>query len=300
MGALVDQDSLRRFLFEQLAVHGKLAHLDATWKAVLERHEYPPVVRGVLGEAMVATVLLASTLKFDGVLTLQLQGDGPLHLLVIQCSSQMTLRGLARWQADVEQGSLASMVGEGKLTITIESGSDGHRYQGVVPLTGDRLADCIQAYFEQSEQLQTRLWLSATEHRAAGMLLQRSAESATGFDDDPDELEAWNRVCILADTLTDEELQGLDDEEILYRLFHEEEVRMFESSPLSFRCTCSQERVESMLKSMGADEVRSIIEERGAIDVRCEFCNKAYEFDAVDAERILYDGSDAGSSDRIH
>ncbi len=298
MGALADQDSLRRFIFEKYAVHGKLAHLDATWLAILERYDYPPVIRAVLGEAMVATVLLASTLKFDGVLTLQLQGDGPLNLLVIQCSSKLSLRGLARWQSEVTEGSLASMAGEGKLTITIESGSEGHRYQGVVPLTGDTLADCIQAYFEQSEQLQTRLWLSATNSRVAGMLLQRGADS--GIDDDPEEREAWNRVCILAETLSDEELLSLSDEVILHRLFHQEEVRMFESAPLSFRCTCSQERVESMLKSMGGDEVRGIIEERGAIDVRCEFCNKAYEFDAVDAEKILLKGSDAGSSGSIH
>ena len=298
MSALADQDSLRRFLFEKYDVHGKLAHLDATWQAILERHEYPPVIQVLLGEAMVATVLLASTLKFDGVLTLQLQGDGPLNLLVIQCSSQLTLRGLARWQSEVTEGSLASMAGKGKLTITIESGSEGQRYQGVVPLTGDSLTDCIQAYFEQSEQLQTRLWLSATQSRVAGMLLQRGADS--GIDDDPEEPDAWNRVCILADTLSGEELLGLSDKEILHRLFHEEDVRMFESAPLSFRCSCSQVRVESMLESMGADEVHGIIEKRGAIDVRCEFCNKAYEFDAVDTERILLKGSGAGSSDSIH
>jgi molecular chaperone Hsp33 len=141
----------------------------------------------------------------------------------------LTLRGLARWQSEVAEGSLASMAGEGKLTITIESGSGGHRYQGVVPLTGDSLAECIQAYFEQSEQLQTRLWLSATQNGVAGMLLQRGADS--GLDDDPEEREAWNRVCILADTLSDEELLSLSDEDILHRLFHEEDVRMFESAP---------------------------------------------------------------------
>ena len=298
MGVLADQDCLRRFLFDKYAVHGKLAHLDATWQAILERHDYPPVVQAVLGEAMVATVLLASTLKFDGILTLQLQGNGPLNLLVIQCSSKLTLRGLARWQSDVTEGSLASMAGEGKLTIIIESGSEGHRYQGVVPLTGENLAECIQAYFEQSEQLQTRLWLSATQTRVAGMLLQRGADS--GIDDDPEELEAWNRVCTLAGTLSDQELLSLSDEHILHRLFNEEDVRIFESTPLSFRCTCSQVRVESMLKSMGAKEVRGIIEERGAIEVNCEFCNKAYEFDSVDAERILLEGSGTGSSDSIH
>ena len=152
------RDILRPFLFEHFGVRGELVHLDASWRAVLARHEYPPVVRTALGEAMVASVLLASTLKFDGVLTLQIQGGGPLRLLVTQCTSERRLRGLARWGGEVPEGTLAEMTGEGRLSITVERRSENQRYQGIVPLRGSSIAECLQAYLRDSDQLPTRLF----------------------------------------------------------------------------------------------------------------------------------------------
>ena len=234
----------------------------------------------MLGEALAAVALLAATIKFDGSLILQVQGDGPLSLVVAQASGQRTLRGLAQWRAEVPAGGLAEKFGSGRIVITIDPGEGKERYQGVVGLTGERLADALATYFELSEQLPTRLWLAADARAAAGILLQ----SLPGEERDPD---AWNRAVMLADTLQSEELVSLEAEQVLHRLYHEEDVRLFEREPVSFRCSCSRERVENMLRTLGVDEARDIVREQGAIDVHCEFCNAHYHFDAVDVEHLF-------------
>lgn len=275
-----ERDTLHRFIIERTNVRGEWVHLDATWQAVLERSDYPPEVRVVLGEALAAVALLAATIKFDGSLILQLQGDGPLSLVVAQASGKRTLRGLAQWRAEVPAGSLVEKFGSGRIVITIDPGEGMDRYQGVVGLAGERLADALATYFEMSEQLPTRLWLAADGQAAAGLLLQ----SLPGEQRDPD---AWNRAVMLADTLRGEELMGLEAEQVLHRLYHEEDVRLFEREPVSFRCSCSRERVENMLRTLGVDEARDIVKEQGAIDVHCEFCNAHYHFDAVDVEHLF-------------
>jgi molecular chaperone Hsp33 len=296
-----DRDCLHRFLFERYPIRGHIVHLDASWRALLEHREYPSVVRDTLGEAVAASVLLAATLKFDGTLSLQLQGQGPMHLMLAQCSSQLGVRAVARFREATEYESeagrdLATLSGKGNLTVTLENDDLSQRYQGVVPLAGARLADCLREYFESSEQLPTRLWLYATEKGASGLLLQRlSADSvkerpAGGGAVATDESEiddAWRRVQLLGDTLRPEELQALSDKEILRRLFAEDDVRLFESTPVFFRCRCTRERVIGMLRALGAEEVRSILDERGDVEVRCDFCNRAYRFDRVDVEHAF-------------
>ena len=283
-----DRDCLHRFLFEHYPIRGHIVHLDASWRAQLEHREYPALIRDTLGEAVAASVLLAATLKFDGTLSLQLKGQGPMHLLLAQCSNQLGVRAVARYRDDVERRDLA-MSGEGNLTVTLENDDLSQRYQGVVPLTGERLSDCLRDYFENSEQLPTRLWLHATDSGASGLLLQRlsadardrrGAEASAADVDD-----AWNRVQLLGDTLRPEEIQTLSDRDILRRLFAEDDVRLFEPAPVFFRCRCSRERVTSMLRALGADEVRSILNEQGKVEVRCDFCNRAYLFDPVDVEK---------------
>ncbi|NNF52516.1 MAG: Hsp33 family molecular chaperone HslO [Gammaproteobacteria bacterium] len=281
---MANRDSIHRFLFENFPVRGEIVHLDATWQAVLERFDYPPHIRTVLGELMAATALLASTLKFSGMLTVQLQGKGPLHLLVVQCSNRMALRGLARWNGDVPVGTLSAMTGDGRLAITVESPEEGHRYQGIVPLEGETIADCLQNYFRDSVQLPTRLWTATGAQGASGMLLQRLPQQPGQSNVESDD---WNRVQILADTITADELQNLADEVILRRLFNEDDIRLFESAPVSFRCGCSRERVERMLRGLGREEVESILEDEGKVEVRCEFCNKAEDFDRVDAIQLF-------------
>ncbi|MBT8143264.1 MAG: Hsp33 family molecular chaperone HslO [Gammaproteobacteria bacterium] len=291
---MTDADSIQRFVFNAYPVRGQIVHLDRTWGAVLERHDYPDAVRGVLGQALAATVLMASTLKFDGRMTLQLQGDGPLRLLVVQCTHDMRVRGLARWDDNVPNGTFREQVGDGRLVITIETDNRRQPYQGVVPLTGETLSECLTAYFETSEQLSTRIWVAADATRCAGLLLQRLPEEA---DEDPD---AWQRIQLLAATVSQsDELIELSHRELLRRLFHEDDLRLHEAAEVQFECSCSSGRVESVLLSLGEDELQSILDEEGEIGVVCEFCNKSRRFDSVDVARLL-SGAAPNDSPTIH
>ncbi len=293
---MADGDLLHRFLFEQWPVRGHYVRLDASWRAVLEHHAYPPQLESALGEAMVASVLIAGTLKFEGQLSLQFQGPGPMHLMLAQCTHRHAIRGVARYREQLpETSSLAELTGGGQLAVTIENEERSNRYQGIVPLDQPDLAACLEGYFERSEQLPSRLLLAATGDRAAGLLLQRVAVGATAAGvADAEALaaaeDAWRRIGLLADTLTTDELLNQPCMTILRRLFHEEDVRLFEGAPVYFRCTCSRERVSGILRSLGEDEVQDIVRERGDVEVRCEFCNRAYTFDAVDAARLFAPG----------
>lgn len=303
-----DRDCLHRFLFEHYPIRGHLVHLDASWRALLERREYPEAIRDTLGEAVAASVLLAATLKFDGTLSLQLQGRGPMHLMLAQCSSELGVRAVARYRESVDERDLAVLSGEGNLSVTLENEDLSQRYQGVVPLSGARLAECLQGYFENSEQLPTRLWLHASQNGVSGMLLQRlpadsleqrEGASVAAIRPNAAEIEdAWHRVQLLGDTLKPEELEALSDKTILKRLFAEDDLRLFEPAPVFFRCRCSRERVVTMLRALGAEEIRSLIAERGRVEVHCDFCNRAYEFDAVDAEHLLSTSASEGSDAR--
>jgi len=280
MTTVSDTDCLRRFVFENTDVRGELVWLDASWRAVLERQSYPDVVRDLLGQAMAAAVLLSATIKFDGYLQLQLQGDGPLSLLLIEATAARTVRGLARWSGDVDELDFRALTGEARLMLTIDPGKGGERYQGVVAVEGGSLAVTLEDYFTQSEQLKTRLWLAANAERAGGMLLQQLPGESHNAED-------WNRDVMLGETLTDDELLGLSAQDLLHRLYHEEDLRLFESETVSFRCSCSSERIETMLRGLGYDEVRNILEEQGEVSVSCEFCCQAYAYDAVDVERLF-------------
>jgi molecular chaperone Hsp33 len=301
-----DRDCLHRFVFEHYPIRGHLVHLDAAWRALIEHREYPNAIRGALGEAVAASLLLAATIKFDGVLSLQLRGDGFVHLMLAQCTSGLGVRGLARYQEPAggqgegePQTGINDLIGAGNLTVTLETDDGAQRYQGIVPISGARLADSLQIYFENSEQLPTRLWLYADGHGASGMLLQRLPGGAARADAAAVD-DAWRRVQLIGDTLTSEELRTLTDAQILHRLFNEDDLRLFEPSPVYFRCRCSRERVAGMLQGLGEDETRAILAERGEVEVRCDFCNRAYVFDAVDVERIFNPGASSHGGTTIH
>jgi molecular chaperone Hsp33 len=276
-----ETDSLHRFVFERSRVRGVLARLDSTWQAVLERHEYPAAVKQPLGEALTSVLLLTSTLKLEGSLILQARGQGPLHTLVAQATDQHQVRGLARWHGEVASGDLQTLFGSGQLVITIDA-KQHKRYQGIVPLQGATVGAALEAYFAASEQLPSRFWLAVDETRAAGMMLQR----LPGDSNDPDD---WNRASILADTVRPSELLHQPAQELMHRLFHEEDLRLFEPEPIAFRCQCSRARIADNLRALGRDEIDAIIDEQGQVEVTCEFCNRAYRFDAVDA-RSLFTG----------
>ncbi len=285
-------------MFEGYPIRGHLVHLDAAWRALIEHRDYPQAIRNTLGEAVAASLLLAGTIKFDGVLSLQLQGEGPVHLLLAQCTSRLGVRGLARYREGAAEGDIASLIGPGNLTVTLETDDKTQRYQGIVPITGERLAESLQLYFENSEQLPTRLWLHADENGVSGMLLQRlPRDGGEAVLHDAGEIDdAWRRVQLIGETLTAVELATLGDAEILHRLFHEDDVRLYDPSPVFFRCRCSRERVSGMLQGLGEHETRSVLAERGEVEVRCDFCNRAYVFDAVDVEQLFAGANAAGSS----
>jgi molecular chaperone Hsp33 len=300
---MVEPDTLRRFVFERYPFRGQLVHLGPAWRAMMEHHEYPPAVRDALGEAVAAAALLSSTLKYDGLLSLQLRGEGPMRLMLVECTNGLAMRAVARFQDPPAVRDLRVLSGDGTLTVTVESGAQANRYQGVVPLAGGSMGECLREYFESSEQLPTRLWLHADGESASGLLLQRlpvaakpaTGEAAAGPRDDDVE-DAWRRVQLVADTVTGEELATLEDRELLRRLFAEDDVRLFEPAPVYFRCRCSRERVENMLRALGRVEVESVLAEFGQMEVRCEFCNRAYRLDAVDCAALFARGAPPASA----
>jgi molecular chaperone Hsp33 len=274
-------DTLRRFLLEQTTVRGEIVHLDATWRAVLERRSYPAPLEKLLGEMMAAAALLSATLKFEGSLIMQMQGSGPVQLLVVEATSGHTLRATAKWEGDLPEGDVKALLGSGRFVISIVPESGKQTYQGIVGMEGSSIAEVLEHYMAQSEQLETRLWLASDSRQAGGLLLQKLPAAPT---QDPD---AWNRATQLGATIRRDELLSLPATEIIRRLYHQEDVRVFEPRPVAFRCSCSRERVTSMLRMLGHDEVRSIIAEQKSVEVDCEFCGRHYSFDAVDAEQVF-------------
>lgn len=285
---MADGDRLYRFLFEDFPIRGQWVRLEATWQEAQSRRIDPAPVRRLLGEAMAASALLTAGLKFEGRLNLQIEGDGPLRLVLAQCDHLLHLRATARYDAGLPSDEIG-FGAHGRLLLALEGRKPHERYQGVVPLVGEDLAGALEHYFTQSEQLPARLRFAVTEHTVTGLLLQRMpGESA-----DPD---AWNRCSQLFDTLGAAELQQWPAETLLRRLFAEENVRLFEPAPVSFRCRCSREGVAAMLRQLGSEELHDILREQGSISVTCEFCGRDYRFDAVDVGQILADDTPPPSS----
>jgi molecular chaperone Hsp33 len=299
-------DILLPFMFDTGDIRGAVVDLDSTWREVLTRREYPMPVRTLLGEAMAASALLSSTLKFDGTMVLQAQAENPeapVRVLVVECNADMTLRATAKLAEGLDenvQGSLADLVGAGRLVITLDPKDGQAAYQGIVPLEGIQLNTALEHYMLRSEQLETRMWLAADENRACGLLLQKMPGSGGKLSKADEEmaLERWHTVQTLAATVASEELLTLSPREILRRLFHEFDLRLFEARPTRFKCTCNRERVAGMLRMLGREEVESILAERGSVGVNCEFCHKAYSFDAIDAAQLFLPSAGQGSGSR--
>jgi molecular chaperone Hsp33 len=277
----ITDSSLSRFLFEDAPIRGEFTHVGEAWRTMLAQHDYPSTLKGLLGELVAASALLAATLKLRGSLILQIQGNGPISLLVVECTGDLKMRATAKWKGDLPHARLADLVGEGSFVITLDPKDGNQTYQGIVPLEGDSVAEALQNYMTRSEQLETRLWLAADSTCVGGMLLQKMPEQEAQDED------TWNRAGQLAATLTPNELLELPAPEILHRLFHEEDIRLFEAQEVRFECTCSRDSVTGMLRMLGHEEIRSIVEEQGRVEVHCEFCNQRYEFDPVDAEQVF-------------
>jgi molecular chaperone Hsp33 len=265
-----EHDCLRRFLFEEFAVRGEWVRLQTSWQQTKQHQTLTPALETQLGQALAAVVLLSATIKFAGAMILQAQGDGGLKTLVAQSSHDRKIRGLVRTDDSNCSGSLKQMMGNGRLVLTIES-ENNQPYQGVVSLEGDCLAQVLETYFRQSEQLQTRLWLFANANEAVGLFLQELPAQADYQAD-------WERIEALASTITATELFDLDCEHVLYRLFHQEKIRLFDSEAVEFRCSCSREKISHTLYAMGQADLEALLAEREVIEVDCEFCAAHYVF----------------------
>jgi molecular chaperone Hsp33 len=295
-----DIDYTQRFIFDESDVRGETVALERSYAEVLAKQAYPEPVAQLLGEMLAAAALLVGTLKFDGLLVFQARSLGPIRLLMVECSSEREIRGIARYEeSEIEIGAtLQELMPDGDLTMTIDP-RRGKRYQGIVGLDGVNLSECLSTYFVMSEQLPTRFWLNADGKRARGLLLQQLPAARLT---DPDEREAsWQHVVTLASTLTAEELLSLDNQTVLHRLFHEDAVRMFDIQPLVFRCSCSRERSANALVSLGLEDAQQlVIEHNGVVEIDCQFCNQRYLFDSTDVVQLFAGGGVDSPSDTRH
>jgi molecular chaperone Hsp33 len=273
----MENNQLNRYLFEELSVRGELVQLAQPFQQIITSKTYPAPVQTLLGELLVATSLLTATLKFEGSITMQLQGDGPVSLAVINGDHEQKMRGVARFEGDIaDDATLHQMMGKGHLVITIKP-NNGEQYQGVVGLEGDTISEVIEGYFERSEQLKTRIWIRTGEHNgeahAGGMLLQVMPDG-TGSDQDFEHLEQ------LTNTIKDEELFSLPAQDLLYRLYNQEKVQLFPSQEVEFHCGCSRERSAGAILTIERAEVEDILKTEGVVALHCDYCGSSYEFDA--------------------
>ncbi|GAB2639228.1 Hsp33 family molecular chaperone HslO [Vibrio panuliri] len=292
---VIKNNVLNRYLFEELSVRGEMVQLDEAYQRIIASKEYPVALQKLLGELLVSTTLLTATLKFEGSITIQLQGDGPVSLAVINGDHDQKIRGVARWEGEIaENATLHEMMGKGYLVITIEP-KKGERYQGVVGLEGENLTQVIENYFANSEQLKTRLWIRTGEHEgkahAAGMLIQVMPDG-TGTPDDFEHLEQ------LTNTIKDEELFGLGAQELLYRLYNQEKVRLFDPQPVEFHCGCSRERSGAAIITVERAEINDILAESGAVSLHCDYCGTTYSFDEAQISELFINAENG--NDTVH
>ena len=280
----MQQDLLHRYLFDKLDVRGELVQIEHAYNEMIANHNYPEPVKALLGELLVATCLLTATLKFEGEIAVQLQGDGPVKYAVINGDDKQNMRGIARMQSEVSGSTVKELVGKGYMVITITP-TKGERYQGIVPLEHDTLSECIESYFEQSEQLKTRLWFATdtTEGnaKASGLFLQVLPVDKQKSIDDFTHLEA------LSDTIKREELLELDANTVLTRLYHEDNPRVFDPQTITFKCGCSREKTITALVNVGQQALLDDVAENGAVNISCHYCLKEYVFDEQDIKNIF-------------
>jgi molecular chaperone Hsp33 len=272
-------NEVQTFVLEDSGIRGALVRLAETWQQVVAAHDYPPAVRTLLGEGVVATVLLASGLKTTPSVSLQLQGEGPLRMLLVQCIDGQRVRGMASFKA--AKGDVP-LLGEGRLVVNLDTGKPNGFFQGIVPLTSGKIDECLESYFAQSEQLETRLVLRSDEQRVAGLLLQvlpgHGEERAVG---------AFETAAACAATVSVDELTNLAAEELLPKLFAGQSIRLFAAKPVAHDCRCTPERLAGVVRMLGADEVKTLLAEQGHVELKCEFCNRAFRYDDAQVDAIM-------------
>jgi molecular chaperone Hsp33 len=274
------KDQLIRFIFENAAVRGEIVHLEESYQTALKRHPYPPTVQGYLGEALCAASLLGALLKGTGSLIIQTKSDGPVSLLLAQANAKHEIRGLVKWEGEISP-HFSEALGKGHLAITLMKEAGGMAYQGVVDLAGKNLAQVIENYFDQSEQLPSYLFLCSNKTAAAGLFLQLMPEATA------EGRAYWEHIGHLAKTIKSEELLNLEAEEVLRRLFDQETVSIVETTPMRFVCKCSREAMAKAIFTLGLDEAKRVLEAHQKISVTCEFCHAYMDFDRLEVEKIF-------------
>jgi len=278
-------DTVIPFGFESLPVRGALIHLSRSWRRMLRDHDYDALVTETLGHAAAATGLIAQSLKFDGAITLQIQSPGALQMLVMQCTSDLDMRGMAVTNADKAASNFSELTTGAHCAVTVDN--KDKPYQGIVEIAEDSLAASLEHYFSRSVQVPSHMVLLANEAFAAGILLQQVAGQSIAEDD-------WNRLKLLIETLAPKDFEGKAGLELIGKLFAEDDVRVYEPRPANFRCRCSARKTEDVLKMLGEDESREALAEQGSIEVICEYCGHRRHFDAVDVERLFADNVVSG------
>lgn len=282
-------DSCQRFLFSEADVRGEIVRLGASYTDTVSNHAYPPAVSALLGEFLAAAVLLGSSIKFDGRLVLQVRGDGELNLIMSECTSEGAIRGIARFDKAPESADFDILTGDGVLVITVDA-KRSDPYQGIVSLEGGSLAASLQTYFEQSEQLESWFFFAVDAEQACGFMLQQLPGSAKR--DAESRETGWQHLLTLAQTLTASEMLSLDNQALLHRLYHQEQLELFPPRSFHYQCSCSRERTARALISIGKAEVDSIVAEHGAVSIACEFCGTDYRFDASEVALLFQERGD--------
>lgn len=293
---------LQKFIFEQATVRGESVQLHEVWQAIMAHHAYPLPVKRLLGELTAAATLLCANIKFEGTMIMQIHGDGPIQLLVVECDDQLNIRAMVKLgeatyiPTDISLSELINRRGQGRFMITLDPSNKplGYTpYQGIVPIEGESIAQIIENYMKHSEQLDTKLWLAANDQMCCGLLLQRLphtggklfSQNEEVIAEDPE--ETWQRAALLAHTLSYEELLNTPTPTLLHRLFWEESLQFFPPQKVQFTCSCSREKVGNMLRLLGKEEVSDAIASLGKLDIHCDFCGKLYLFDAVDCTQLF-------------
>lgn len=278
-----EKDILQSFIFENMSIRGYLVNLTDTYHAIINQRPYPLAVKKLLGEAMMGCVFLSASLKFEGKLSLQFQGDHRLPLLIVQCDNQLNLRAMAKFEDLPNLDDYDDAFINGKLSLTLETAHQPNPYQSIVPIHSNSMRENLMHYLTQSEQIPNQIWLATSDDQMAGMMLQLMP------DNDPDQQEqTWEYALAMGQTLQDQELLTLDNEVLLHRLYHETDLRIFTSRPIHFKCSCSEDKMKNVILMLGETEAQEIVQQHGHIEMTCDFCNRHYEFDAVDTAALFH------------
>lgn len=275
-------DTLQRFMFEHASIRGEIAHLGESYKTILNQRPYPPMVKRLLGEALVSCVLMAGSIKFEGDIILQFHGDARLPLLVVQCDQELRIRGVAKYQQEGDDIDYNAAFLKGRMSIAINQHNQANVYQSVVPISSLSMAENLMHYLAQSEQIASRVWLAVNDDKAAGMLLQLMPDQDTQKRE-----QFWEYAVQIGQTIKEEELFTLDNATILHRLYHETELRLYTARPVRFQCRCTEEKMKQALVVLGETDVKQLLHEKGVVEVGCDFCNRHYSFDSIDIELLF-------------